>query len=319
MTSKVSSGSVKPNPAARGHESSADLPYSGSSTFSKATGIIDFGIIESDITDSESPDTQSGRSVAFGKLLLKTAVLLIASAVVSVGTTADAADPADEFAQLEQQFQRAKTKAEFTAVATGYEALKQPNSKSVSVLFNQANAWFEAEEFGRAIVGYRQALRLAPNDPDIRNNLKLAVNKAGHELSQSTAIDYAFFWNRYFTTSALAICITLMMLIAAALFLLNRKSQISTVAFRSLVGLTFVLIASFAVKINDEERTIHGAVVVDSSDAKKGPAASYESAFSSPLMDGREFVVVNQQAAWVQVQISGIGSGWVPESDVLVY
>lgn len=228
-------------------------------------------------------------------------------------------DASSEFRKLEQQFQQAKTKAQFTAVATGYNSLKSPATASVSVLFNQANAWFKAEEFGRAIVGYRQALRLAPGDAAIRSNLQLAIEKAGHEISPSTVIDYAFFWKNGLTGSALAMLVTIVMLIVAVLFLLNRGSSFDRIAFRILMGVAVVLIASFAIKINEEELTKHGVVVVDSSDAKKGPATSYEAAFSSPLTNGQEFTVVGQQPDWVEVDISGIGAGWLPESDVVVY
>ena len=250
---------------------------------------------------------------------VNTMLLVWLCTLFSSPTSIAAIDEQSEFRQLEQQFQQAKTKAQFIAVATGYDALKTTDSVSVSIIFNQANAWLKAEELGRAIAGYRQALRLAPRDESIRRNLNLAIQKAGHQSQQPTIMDYAFFWKDRLTISSLAMLITIAIIAAGALFVLNHRSRFSVSVFRFLVVGSLTLFVSFIVKINEEEHTLHGSVVANSTDAKKGPAASYESAFSKPLTDGLEFCVVNQQQDWIEVDVSGIGLGWIPKTDAVVY
>lgn len=274
---------------------------------------------DQNIAQRHNATLQRSLGICSKKQVVTFVAIVLLMAVSSAVVSAAPGDMSSDFRKLEEQFQQAQSNAEFAGVANGYEALKEQNGTSVSVLFNQANAWFKAEELGRAIAGYRQALRLAPGDAAIRSNLKLAVKKGGHSLAQPTAVDYAFFWKDRITTSALAILITGLLLLAAALFLLNRKSSLGRLTLRILTTVTLILIASFALKVSEEQPAAHGVVVVDSSDARKGPATSYESAFSSPLTDGREFTVVRQQKGWVEVHINGIGSGWIPESDVLVY
>lgn len=226
---------------------------------------------------------------------------------------------ADRFQQLEQQFRQAETPSQFAAVASAYDELKEPGKPSVSVLFNQANAWCRAEEFGRAIAGYRQAQRIDRRDNSIRSNLDLALEKAGQKPATATAIDYAFFWNDRLTMTELATLISIGVVLASAIFLLNRSSSFNRIALRILCVVTLVLMASFAVKVNREELTKHGVIVVDLTEARKGPASSYEPAYSNAIVDGREFTVESEQQDWVQISIEGSGSGWVPASDVVLY
>lgn len=252
-------------------------------------------------------------------LMMRGLFLAVLFVVPMSVTEAAVEERQSEFQKLEQQFQQAKTKLEFTEVATAYESLIGPTTPSASVLFNQANAWFKAGEIGRAIAGYRQAIKLQPSDNAIRSNLKLALVKANHAEQKTKAMDYAFFWNQQFTSSTIAMLITVIIVVAAVLFLLNSNSPLCRTGFRIFAALAAVLIVSFVFKVNDEELTDRGVVVVESSDAKKGPAASYESAYSSALSDGQEFIVIDQQQDWLQVDIAGIGSGWLPASDVLLY
>ncbi|MEP3480706.1 MAG: hypothetical protein ABJZ55_15755 [Fuerstiella sp.] len=253
------------------------------------------------------------------RLIMRT--LVVAVLFASSGAIAMATDEArqTEFQLLERKFQQAQTQSDFIEVATAYESLKGPATSSASVLFNQANAWLKAEEFGRAIAGYRQAIKLQPADTGIRSNLKLAFRKANHAMPQSRILDYAFFWNHWFTRSTLAMLITLLVVAAAVLFVFNRSSPLCRTGFRILAALAVVLIASFVLKVKDENFTVHGVVIADSSDAKKGPAASYESAYSNALTDGQELTVIDQQQDWLHVEVSGIGSGWLPKSDVVLY
>ena len=60
-------------------------------------------------------------------------------------------------------------------------------------------------------------------------------------------------------------------------------------------------------------------VVVAEATARKGNATSYESAFTAPLAEGTEFVVLEQRGDWFRVQISGSQEGWLATVDVATY
>lgn len=257
------------------------------------------------------------RSDYFCRNLIAFAItLLLASGSV---LAADQQNAQQKFQELEQRFQQAKSREQFSNIATAYEALKATNSDSASLLFNQANAWLKAERFGLAIAGYRQALRVAPRDESVRRNLKLALQRSGQEARPSTAVDFAFFWKDLLSMNELGLLISVVIVLAAVAFLFGRRSSRIRMAFRMLCVVILVLFGSFLVKANDQQVIQHGVIIADSTDARNGPATSYESAFSAELKDGREFTVTDQQPQWVQIHIDGIGRGWVPASDVLLY
>ena len=57
-----------------------------------------------------------------------------------------------------------------------YEELLQ-NGVSYEVYYNLGNAYYRLDNIPRAILSYERALRLSPNDEDVRVNLKMAQSK----------------------------------------------------------------------------------------------------------------------------------------------
>lgn len=66
----------------------------------------------------------------------------------------------------------------YVEAAHGFEQLIAREGFSVPVLFNLGNAWLKAGQPGRAILNYERARLLAPRDPGIAANLRLAREKA---------------------------------------------------------------------------------------------------------------------------------------------
>jgi hypothetical protein len=67
----------------------------------------------------------------------------------------------------------------YSEAARGYESIIAQQGCSAPVLFNLANAQQRVGQFGPAILNYKRAAWLAPGDPDIAANLRLARQKAG--------------------------------------------------------------------------------------------------------------------------------------------
>lgn len=83
--------------------------------------------------------------------------------------------------QKQDRLQRAATaysRGDYATAITGYEALTG-QGVSAALFYNLANSYAQAGQSGRAILNYERALRLAPNDPDIRANLDLVRKEKG--------------------------------------------------------------------------------------------------------------------------------------------
>ena len=73
----------------------------------------------------------------------------------------------------------AGARGRYPEAARGYESLIAQQGWSAPVLFNLANSQQREGRLGEAILNYERATWLAPGDPDIAANLRLARQKAG--------------------------------------------------------------------------------------------------------------------------------------------
>ena len=80
-----------------------------------------------------------------------------------------------QFAAANEAF----TRGSFSEAARGYESIIAQQGWSAPVLFNLANAQQREGRLGQAILNYERATMLAPGNPDITTNLRLARQKAG--------------------------------------------------------------------------------------------------------------------------------------------
>jgi Ca-activated chloride channel family protein len=70
-------------------------------------------------------------------------------------------------------------RSELSAVVSlAIQALRTASPElAADVWFNTANAFFDAEQWFEAVAGYREALRLRPDDRDAKHNLELAQRR----------------------------------------------------------------------------------------------------------------------------------------------
>jgi tetratricopeptide (TPR) repeat protein len=72
----------------------------------------------------------------------------------------------------------------FAESTRAYQDVLASNGYSAPVLFNLGNSYFREANYPQAILAYKRALWLAPNDADIVANLKLAQQQAGAEVEK---------------------------------------------------------------------------------------------------------------------------------------
>ena len=84
-------------------------------------------------------------------------------------------------------------------------------------------------------------------------------------------------------------------------------------------ALCFVSFASTVWDWHRFDNTTHGIVVSDQVFARKGNSETYEAAFTDPLTEGTELVVLESRNDWLHVRLGDVGTGWLPQVDVQVY
>ena len=83
------------------------------------------------------------------------------------------------FAQNQDLFEEANTyynDGKFAEAIDNYQAILESGQHSADLYFNLANANYKLNNIAPSIYYYEKALQLAPNDPDIKNNMAFAQN-----------------------------------------------------------------------------------------------------------------------------------------------
>jgi tetratricopeptide (TPR) repeat protein len=79
----------------------------------------------------------------------------------------------------------------FAEATAAYESVLKTDGYSAPVLFDLGNSYVREGSYPQAILAYKRALWLAPNDEDILANLRTAQQQAGTAVEQRPALEKA--------------------------------------------------------------------------------------------------------------------------------
>ena len=97
-------------------------------------------------------------------------ILALALLVAAPFGIAEAQQEIPDEARMEEGAARYE-EGDFIAATAIWEELADAGVEDSHLWYNLGNAYFQQEEIGMAILSYRRALRLAPRDAEIRDNL----------------------------------------------------------------------------------------------------------------------------------------------------
>jgi hypothetical protein len=227
------------------------------------------------------------------------------------------------FLEAQQSFETAQSPEEFQHSALRYQQIIDSGVRSGAVFFNQGNAWAKANQPGRAIAAYRQALRYLPRDTYVQANLNATLasipNLKVEQQPGSSVLQYIYFWKNWLNLRELfwmETCLLLLFLATASCSWLLGKCRNMAVF---LTVPTFILGLTCFSQWRDQQEGMHGVVCSGPVRALKGDGENYQSAFTGELPTGTEFKVIEQRREWVQIDIDGVGRGWVKDGQVVLY
>ena len=265
----------------------------------------------------------AGTAASPGRLM--TTVLLLLGLFTSGCRPSPDLETSRKFHDAEQAFSQATAPDDFVRVARLYDQIESDEFVSGAVLYNRGNAWMRAGETGRAIASYRQAQRYRPRDPYLAANLQNALASSGRDAQSSPnsgGTGYVFFWQNWLSYPEKFSATTFLLAVTLILFLLSQLTAHRVVLRRVGIAVGAVCLLSAASTAWDWHRydqTTHGVMISDQVVARKGNSESYEAAFTEPLSEGTEFVVLEERADWLRVQIGDAGTGWLAKRDVETY
>jgi tetratricopeptide (TPR) repeat protein len=232
-------------------------------------------------------------------------IALLAIVAFSFATYAASTSPSSDDANT------AFAGGNYRAAAGQYEAILAREGYSAPVLFNLGNAEYRTGDFGAAILNYERAQVLAPRDPAIAANLRLAREKAGVQSPAPSAVESAacflspntLAWIGSFALAA--ICVT----IASSRFL-PRFSQ-----GKAVIGVAAIMLlavaSAFAIRWPDFDRAI---VVTANAPARIAPASAAATLFA--LKAGEPVTAAKTHGQFILIRTSDGRSGWVNRNEI---
>jgi hypothetical protein len=191
--------------------------------------------------------------------------------------------------------------------ARNLEGIIAKQGYSAPVLFNLANAQLRAGKTGQAVLNYERARRLAPADPDITANLRLASEHA-QPFAPSTIL--LFHWADWFTFDlwsdlSAASLLLLVATLPLALVLPARRPTFQAVRIVALIALLGSLTA-LGVRWGELNRAV---VTAQAADAHISPVTVGSPIFTLP--EGTVVSIVKSHGAFTLVSARNGQRGWV--------
>lgn len=215
-------------------------------------------------------------------------------------------------------FRAATNSTGYAEAAQHYEYLvHEEGIRNGPLFYTLGNSWFMAGDAGRAILNYRRAERYIPNNPDLKHNLKtalelradliptkephpLADKLLGWHLKTSTQFRWWLFagvwttlWGSWFWMQRS-----------------TRKEARITVALTGI--LSMLLLGSLTTEYLMKNKAMPGVVTAKEVVARKGDGTMYAPAFLDPLHSGTEFQCLETRENWWHIRLADGQTCWIP-------
>ena len=197
------------------------------------------------------------------------------------------------------------------------------NVRNGKLFYNLANAYLLQGDVGRAILNYRRAERLTPDDHNLQGNLAFARSQVRDSIPappQRRVLDTVLAWHDGLPVlprlAVFVLAFDLIWLLAALkLFNLARFSLRLPVAMLAVVAA--LCLGSLVVDEVGNRRANEAVIMAAQVMGRKGPdPVGYAPSFNAPLHAGVELSIVETRPGWYLVRLRDDRETWLPAASV---
>lgn len=215
------------------------------------------------------------------------------------------------------------TKGNYQDAANIYETIIKLGYESSELYFNTANSYYKQNVIAHAILNYEKAIRLAPNDEDIRYNLDLS-NRLVIDKIEVLPVFFITDWLRslknIFTSdnwAILSIVTFIISLIFISLYLYSRNIGLKKLSFWLGFFIIFFSVIAFVFSYQQKQNILSGktAIIMNPSvTVKSSPDASGTDLFV--LHEGTKVWLGDKISDWNEIKLSDGSKGWLKADDL---
>ena len=199
-----------------------------------------------------------------------------------------------------------------------YESIVNFGIENAIVYYNLGNSYFKNRQLGKAILNYERALRINPNDEDIRYNLMYAKSFINQEETKKPPLN-RFIQNLYqiFSLNELTIILSIMYFLLAVFLCLMILKKNSFLFWTNIsLGIIFLLnFVWFYSRFYQEEITKSVIVIASESNVYNGPGEEYSIGFVVP--EGKKLIILGKKEEWSIIGLKERGlKGWIHKDSI---
>lgn len=230
------------------------------------------------------------------------------------------------FAQNQTLFEKANglyNEGKYAEAIENYTAILDAGNHSADLYFNLANAHYKLNNIAPSIYYYEKALRLEPNDADIKNNIAFAKNMTIDAIDVVPDVGFSkllkgitnkmSFDNWSKASVGLVFCFVILFLIYYFTYSTINKRMAFLGSLLALVLVCVTLAFAFH-KYNLDKKDNPAIVFVQESKVKSNPNTRSEESFR--LHEGTKVQVVDTYDEWKKIKLSDGKVGWVISDDI---
>ncbi len=209
---------------------------------------------------------------------------------------------------------------DFREAADKFQLLADSGLKNGKLLYDLGNAWLESGQVGKAILNYRRAQQLTPDDGRLTANLRYARTLRRNQLPESgerAFLQTLFFWHHSTSTRGrfmlgVALYVVFWLLLIARNFMPRFRWRYVLVPCA--LG-WLALAASVAVSLVGQSTRQSGVVLANDVTVRKGNGEGFEPQFKEHLYEGVEFDVLEKRTDWLHIELPDGKDGWIAARD----
>ena len=225
--------------------------------------------------------------------------------------------------QVFKEANAAYAAANYSLAVEKYEAILNEKVFSKELYYNLANSYYRLNKTGKAVLNYERALRLAPADGDIKNNLSIAKSRIVEDIEPISNVFIVRWWRilrggmSADGWSVWGIMFLWVGIAGIALWLLSTERLMKKRGFLTGVVLIPLSILPFLLARDAQlESSIDYMGVIT---ATESPFRSSPDANAAPvaiLHEGIKIQILDKIAQLVKVRLPNGEEGWVEEGAI---
>jgi tetratricopeptide (TPR) repeat protein len=249
--------------------------------------------------------------------------------------TATASDETDGLRRAEQAFQEGLARRDnpqearpyFQEAAQEYESLNQRGNGNPALFRNMGNAYLLANDLPRAILAYRRGLLLAPSDPVLQANLHFAREQVDYPSGDGFSRPHTDHWPPWLPRPTLLAMLAFAVFVYAVGLAFLTRWRMTRRSGLLVAGIVVVAIAVLPLggvihEARQQRQAAKYPLVVLAENRvplRNGDGVAYPARHDGKTLNrGVEARLLFERGDWLNIELSGGETGWVPRTVVLL-